>query len=282
MKKTTLKHSNNLTKRLAQYGALSVAIAGVADANGQIVYTDIADVTVDGVNPSYALDLDNDASGEYLLRVQPNSSLGGPPANPAAFAFPATGTAYNSNRIVGAAISSYQYPSNLSAGVAISSGNTLIASSARGDLNWNSCAYPNSQFCDGQDAFMGFHFQIGANTHYGWARVQVATNPLTMIVKDYAYNSVAGEAIDAGQTLSVEENELSNIKITALNKTIALLNLPENTNYKLYSITGKSVLEGKTSSNSYVIKGNSLADGIYIIELTDSNSNAVIRKKIVL
>ena len=38
MKKIT---SKKLSKRVAQYGAFSIAIAGMTDANGQIQYTDI-------------------------------------------------------------------------------------------------------------------------------------------------------------------------------------------------------------------------------------------------
>jgi hypothetical protein len=279
MKKTT---QNNFSNRLLKYGALSAAIAGVADANGQVVYTDIADVTIDGTSPSYALDLDNDASGEYLLRVQPNSSGGGAPTDPAAFVFPATGTAYNANGIVGASISSYQYPSNLSSGQVISSGNTLMAGSARGDMNWNSCAYPNSQFCGGTDAFMGFHFQIGGNTHYGWARVQVAANPLSMIIKDYAYNATAGASIAAGQTLGVVEDKLSNIKIVTANNTIALHNLPSQSTYKLFSVTGQVTMQGATNNDSYIIEANTLSSGIYIIEIEDTNTNRTIKKKLVL
>ena len=59
MKKIT---PQKLSKKLAQYGALSMAIAGVADANGQIVYTDITP--------------DHDQSmGNYLLNVNSEGSL---------------------------------------------------------------------------------------------------------------------------------------------------------------------------------------------------------------
>ncbi|MCH7524767.1 MAG: T9SS type A sorting domain-containing protein [Bacteroidetes bacterium] len=68
----------------------------------------------------------------------------------------------------------------------------------------------------------------------------------------------------------------------AINKSIALFNLLQATNYRLFSITGQSVLDGKITNNTYVIEANTLANGIYIIELQDAESNAVIRKKIVL
>ena len=50
MKKNT---STKLAKRLAKYGALSAAVLGVADASGQVTYTD--------VSPDLVLEL-----GEYV------------------------------------------------------------------------------------------------------------------------------------------------------------------------------------------------------------------------
>jgi hypothetical protein len=47
-------------------------------------------------------------------------------------------------------------------------------------------------------------------------------------------------------------------------------------------MTGKRVLEGNISNTTHVIEANTIATGVYIIELTDVNSNAVIKKKIIL
>ena len=59
MKKIT---SKKLSKRVAQYGAFSIAIAGMTDANGQIQYTDIV--------PDHDQDM-----GSYLLNVNSEGSL---------------------------------------------------------------------------------------------------------------------------------------------------------------------------------------------------------------
>ena len=68
----------------------------------------------------------------------------------------------------------------------------------------------------------------------------------------------------------------------ALNKSIALFNLPQETDYRVFNMAGQAVLDGKISNDTHVIEANTLASGIYIIELADSNSKAIIRKKIVL
>jgi hypothetical protein len=191
---------------------------------------------------------------------------------------------YNANAFVGvqgAVYSSFYYPSNLTSGAAIDATSPVITDN-RGDLNFNSCAYSSSQFCGGNDGFIGFKFIVGANTHYGWARIQVAADASSMIIKDYAYNSTPDGAINAGQTLGVDEFSNNVIKVVALNKSIGLYNLTEATEYKVMDISGKSVLNGTTNGDSYVIETNGIANGIYIIELSDSNSNSVVRKKIVL
>ena len=155
-------------------------------------------------------------------------------------------------------------------------------------MNWNYCNYSSSQWCGVTDKFLGLRFDISGITHYGWARLDVPLNASGWVIKDYAYNATQtvpgfGDPITAGQTtLGLDDNELSKIKIVALNKSNALFNLPQQTNYRLFSITGQSVLDGKITNSTHVIEANTLATGVYILELKDVDSNAVIRKKIVL
>ena len=69
MKKTTQKkHSKKLANRLLKYGALSVAMAGVADASGQIVYTDVdPDLTNGGGGTADFIDLNNDGTNDFVI-----------------------------------------------------------------------------------------------------------------------------------------------------------------------------------------------------------------------
>lgn len=277
MKKTT---SDNLSKRLAKYGAFSAAIFGAANASGQIIYTDIADETVDASNPRVAIDLNLDGINDYLFGA--NTAPG------FAFIFPVSSSnamSYNSNGIVGFGNNNSSYPyfyaSNLAPGVLVDSNNG-VNFSVRTDFNYDSCI-SNSQFCDGNDGYVGLHFKIGTATHYGWARIQVATTGESIIIKDFAYNTIANEPIVVGQTtLNIDNFSVNDIRVVALNKNITLYNLPENTSYHLYTTSGQSVLKGNTQNNTYVIEATSMSNGIYILELNDKDANTVIRKKIVL
>jgi hypothetical protein len=84
------------------------------------------------------------------------------------------------------------------------------------------------------------------------------------------------------ENLSIHDDKLNQIKIVALNKSIGLYNLPSSASYNLYSISGQEVLKGSTNQRDHVIEASSLASGVYIVELGDTNTNAVIRKKVVL
>lgn len=83
-------------------------------------------------------------------------------------------------------------------------------------------------------------------------------------------------------TLGLEDSVLTGIKIVASNKSIALYNLPQSTNYRVYSITGQSILDGKINGSNHVIDAKTLASGVYIIEIKDANFNAKMQKKIIL
>ena len=74
MNKTT---SENLSKRLKHYGALSLALAGLVDANGQIIYTpvDPSNGTTTMNNTPILIDLDNSAPTEFDIRLRSTISL---------------------------------------------------------------------------------------------------------------------------------------------------------------------------------------------------------------
>jgi hypothetical protein len=279
MKKTT---SQDLSKRLAQYGTLTLAMAGLMDANGQIVYTavDPGDGTTNMNNFPIEIDLDNDTTHEFDVRLKYTARL---------YVFPnstLTGASVLGNSL-GGSLDNYDYPFALDNGFVISSGKTTWINNPNQIMVFNNCSYTGSdlnQWCDVTDKYLGLRFQILGATHYGWARLDVGDLPDTWILKDYAYNSVAGAPIMAGQTvLGVDDHAVSKVKIVALNKTIALFNLPQATDYSVYTMAGKLALDGKiTNSSKYSIEANTLSTGVYIIELRDLNSNAVVRKKIVL
>ncbi len=281
MKKTT---SLKLSKQLSKYGAMAVAIGGVADAAGQIVYTDVTPDFAGGISTNFLLDLDNNGTNDFEVFHDADDYLYFRPLGDA------------NNEVLGSIGYSssyygyfygYAYPFALAEDTVISnsaagSWNNFGFSEGNNSLNFNAC--DDGFWCDITDGYLGLRFRIGANTHYGWARLDVDTNGDVWIVKDYAYNTIPDEAILAGQqTLGLNTNPLADdVKIVSKDQSIALYNLPEQTNYKLFSLTGQSVLNGNINQNTYVIEAKTIASGIYILELTNITTNAILRKKIAL
>ncbi|MEM5563540.1 T9SS type A sorting domain-containing protein [Psychroserpens sp. AS72] len=269
MKKTT---SLKLSKQLAKYGALTAAIVGVNDASGQsIIYNDIADFT-GGVGDTFLIDIDNNGTNDFQIRHNGSSNL---------YIDPLTA----SNDVLGSGGATFAYPFALSNGATISNGagswfNNGFSGGFQ-SLNYGSCSFGN--WCSITDGFLGLRFNISGSIHYGWARLDIDAFGDVWTIKDFAYHDTADTALNAGQeTLSVGTSVIEDIKIVALNKSIGLYNLSDATNYRLVNMAGKQILDGETTGSSFVIEANAIANGIYIIELTDPNSKAVIRKKLVL
>ena len=266
MKKSTTKF---FSKLLAQYGTLTSAILGISEANGQIVYTDIDDDG--GFQTYYRLDLDNNGQADFIidhntpfLKFSPVQYYVGP----------------------GNAVSAYAiYPNVGVLDDVISSGNPSWNSNyVNMFLNAKSCTFSFPLWCDITDGYLKLRFLIGSETHYGWARLDVGISGLSWTIKDYAYNMTPDAPILAGQTtsVSIDDNTVLNIKIVSLHKSNGVYNLKESANYRLLNMTGQEVLKGETSNSDYVIEASTLASGVYIVELGDTNTNTVIRKKVVL
>lgn len=273
MKKTT---SSKFTKQLAKYGALTVAIAGVADANGQIVYTDVDPDFSGNSGDEFFLDLNQDTVNDFRIH-QSGYNL---------FIEPLTA----SNSVLGSGSSSntFVYPYALSSGAVVSAGQPVWLnqgfSGGFQSLNYGSSSYCSfGNWCSETDKFLGLRFTVGGNIHYGWAKLD-ATFDNGWTIKEFAYNSTADESIEAGQqTLGVSSNDIQDVRIVGLNKSIGLYNLTETTEYTLYNIEGKQLLNGKIeNANSSVIEANQMTSGIYILELNTLESNTTLRKKVVL
>lgn len=163
-------------------GASAIAAGTTADAG--VVYSGIQNIAISQYG-SQNLNLDGDAYGDILLKNY--VFLGGNYQGAYVNFFP--------GKVVGFT-SGFGYASALSAGTVIDSaavaGGPFQASLAYGANN------PNAQFNTATDAYIGLAFPINAVTHYGWIRVDIDNAAGTFVIKDWAYDDVAGQGIEAG------------------------------------------------------------------------------------
>lgn len=274
MKKTT---SKNFSKRLLQYGALTVAALGVSDAAGQIVYTDVdPDTTVD-VGGTFSVDFVGGGL-ESASISNPDGLAGGN----AAIVFPSAGGAF-----VGITAGSYQYPALLADGDVIDDASGYTSAGNRGDLNYYGCAYSNSQWCGTVvDGYLGMRFDdlINGTTHYGWVRFDTDVSGSNLIVvKDFAYNSTPDEGIMAGEgLLGVGDNQFEDFSYFVNDRNSLVLK--SNTaleNVVIYNLLGQQVISQKLSNTNETIDLDSYETGIYIAKVSiegQSKSFKIIKK----
>ncbi|PHS68449.1 MAG: hypothetical protein COB12_00950 [Flavobacterium sp.] len=251
MKKIT---KTSFGKKLAKYGALSLAIAGVADATGQVIYTDIDPDFVGGLGDSIGIDFDNDGTDDVTILQSNNGNYELVTANTAA----PNGVVANSN--------GYLYASNLSYGASINSFNSFYSGSA------SFCAgvgYTGSAFCGLGEGYLGVKFEIAGATHYGWVRVDIADSSNFTVI-DFAYESMAGETILAGDgVLGVNDNSFNNFSYYVdANNALNLKTDLQFENITIFSISGQQVINQKLSSNEGTISISNLQQGVYIARVS--------------
>ncbi|MDB9960910.1 T9SS type A sorting domain-containing protein [Oceanihabitans sp.] len=84
-------------------------------------------------------------------------------------------------------------------------------------------------------------------------------------------------------TLSVDDfDQAHNYVISFSDKLVTISSIVDEANYRIISISGQIVIEGKSNAETHVIDMSNLSSGIYIVEVTDGNEQRIQRKKIAL
>ena len=238
---------------------MSLAIAGVSNAAGQVVYTDIdPDETID--DSTYEVDFNGDSIVDFTIT---NNGAGG-------FAV----RMYNdqSNSVMGQNFGgNYNYPDVLSSSAIIGSTANFTANPYYQTLNWNGCTYTNSQWCGGiTDRFVGVAFNVGSDVHYGWIQLDVPEDAATFTIKGFAFDATPGEAIFAGdQGLGTDDNNF--VDFVQFMDADGNLNVSAATvieDVTIHNIAGQSVIQTTVNNNRGVIALNNLSNGIYIATVT--------------
>jgi len=260
MKKIT---KNEFRKKLAKYGALSIAIAGVADATGQVIYTDIDPDFVGGLGSSIGIDFDNDGTDDVTILQSNNGNYELVQANSPA----GNGVVANNN--------GYLYASNLSYSAPINNGLSFYSGGA------SFCAgvgYAGSAFCGTGEGLLGAKFDIGGETHYGWVRVDILDSS-NFTVLDYAYESTAGGEILAGVIPPLAIDDFSSNNFDYFVDANNQLNLKANSpmeNVQLVNILGQVVIDQRLANTNEIIDISALKSGIYIASISiNGNTKAV-------
>ena len=189
-----------LQKKLSAF--IVTAMMFSASANAQIVYTDVNPdyvISIPVVNPiptDYNIDLNNDGISDYKI----SCLFGFAPCRFRQYVSYVKVSALNTNAVVAVGTTN---PLAMNFNDGILSG---LAFSTSGYLRYVSGGYCGSTtlgvWPNSLDRYLGLKLIVGANTYYGWVRIQVSVgvNPFSCTIKDYAYNSISNQSLLAGET----------------------------------------------------------------------------------
>lgn len=136
------------------------------------------------------------------------------------------------------------------------------------------------------DRYVGCKFTLGTNTHYGWVRVSFDTN-LTLIVKDYAYESTPNTPINAGDKGVASVDDISFDTYfsiypipTSTRLTIETIKEVKIKSVRIINLTGQIIY----STNETLINTINIPEslqGPYFLQI-ETAENKVFNKKIII
>ncbi len=283
-----------LNKKLKKYSTVSGAmLLGNINLQAQISYTDLSpDLILHDMTNVYPIDFDGDLQDDFNFFAGFGSQTG----------------LFSTGPYYGLAFIDYQ---NGAMAGAININNEFIVDSSNNNdaLNFNSSinalqqfnnfytyltplAFKNTRVAQtvsfsstsltgvwhGQtDKYLGLRFQIGSNMHYGWIRMDVTANCDSIIIKDYAFNSVPNQGILAGQIVtSVNENAVDFSVHTYNGNLFINRNINELEQLQMLSLDGKLIFVKQLNTSFETISIADLPKGIYLVQIGNTVKKIII------
>jgi hypothetical protein len=258
-------------KKIASLFCLLLILAFKINLSAQIIYTDIPDETP---NATYPLDLNNDNIVDFIIQFGGSGSMIGVICSP-----------QNNNAYAGNFVGGVHLPWALSA-----LNNICDTLSTWYDANnpgimgmgVNIGYWPSAT-----NKYLALKLIVGTNTYYGWARFDLLAISSSFTIKDYAYNSIANNCIQAGKT-NVGGNENSDKNISVFpnpfisSTTIKSISDLKNATLTIYNSFGKALKQIKNISGKTVtLFRENLPSGLYFIRLTEENKMIAVEKLII-
>ena len=286
---------DKLEKLILKYTGVASAVLAGGAANGQIIWTDIPDTTVDYNGGFYDIHLNHGTDSIVDFRIlQVVDSLSS--------SFAVTGVSVQTvgtagNQVLGLDYGNYNYAFRLGLGDTIDNGEIFKGVHGTRKIGYMGFegagnGYPNSQWVDTAngitDGYLGVRFRADVNdtirTFYGWIRLDVAKDLRSFTIKDFAYNSIPDSGLTAGQRfISVEEFEVESPELTQRGLYLDI-SLPENytpiSKLRLLDLSGKLIREQELTGYRDSFELENLPKGV-IIAVVESNGVETSKKVVV-
>jgi hypothetical protein len=205
--RTPSRLSDSVHRQLNMY-ALAASAAGVGvlalsqPAEGKIVYTPVHKYI--GPGHSFRLDLNHDGKIDFTLSNA--ATCGTDQCHDVLFQKPAPGNSavgyiWDSSRLLASALNR---GAHIGRGAAFQKGRAILEAIFFSSQGESTGVY--GRWYDVNGHYLGLKFQIGGQTHYGWARlnVELAGKTIDALLTGYAYETIPSMPIIAGKTKEPE------------------------------------------------------------------------------
>ncbi len=165
-----------------------------------------------------------------------------------------------------------------------------VGASSNFVTNSHSYIVSSSSYNDwhGKSGYIGFTFKIGSATHYGWFYATVAADGLSYTIKDYAYNTTAGQGlITKRPSASASKTGNTTSKISAYPNPFGesfTLNVSrldsEKFTVKVYNMLGKEVISRdytKNPGNINLGENVKMSSGSYFVKVFTAKHSETIQ-----
>ncbi len=279
-------YKNSTNKKLAAYSTMAAAImANGFQANAEVVYTDIEDMTLE-VGDVYDLDVDGDGTMDFHFAVGSITGSNGTWSFGTAFGM-YTGVGGTLNQVIGTVGPYYNYASNLNAGDSIGPDGPWLAYSSvynAAVLASNFYGISYGDFPGAGEGYIGIQFEISGNVHYGWIRLESDINDAYITLMDMAYDNTAETAIEAGATstpTAIPEISATLVNVYGFGSTLYINNTGMNQpSVNVYDLNGKLILSQDLNGGNNVIDMGQVAEGNYLVTVKSDEGSTT--KKVFL
>jgi len=271
-----MKLNSTLEKKLLKYSAMASGVVAIASsANAQITYFDEdPDVVITGHQQGLIWDFDGDTQNDMGVVMFDGTKSGTSVSGyqyvwyyKAAVALPYSGGA--------AMVDGAGDADALNANDAINSlgnfdsGSQVLMGTA-GSVYWVGYGLYSSSggpWIGATDKYLGLRFTSVGDIHYGWMRMDLTSDAVTVTIKDWAYNNVIEGPILAGQmTVGVAENA-GELALIRYNNNRLDINVVKGTagNLSVVNMVGKVVYTKGLNNSMESVDLSNLSAGLYIV-----------------
>jgi len=273
----------NLQSRISKYTAVAGAVVSAAGAQAQVVYTDVnPDYSHDAPQNNgfavYPLDLNNDQTIDFVIASRDTVTT-------ATVRYTLAAPYGAGNAVAGENPAGYDYALALDINSMVDSTLNWIAATNTMAYNVDSANPYNENWNGVTDKYLGLKFVVGANTHYGWARLDSYAIGDSIVLKDYAFEATPNVGIMTGNMgASLTETQVENL-VKFINKSNNSVQVVLNGNLtngvvSVVSSTGQVVSSDVITEKTFSVDMNNLSSGIYMVNVT-FNEGATSKKIIV-